>query len=176
MASVMFVLHELFTAEPLPSEPYPLTHEVAILLFRMKGFVSNQGISELLSALGYTHNSTGHISQKLNQMGGALSNTLQIDAPKELFWLPDEIFANNRPILITIEPQSTAILRIELADDRKSDTWEAHFLHIEANQITPSGACSDRGKGIVAGFSALESQARLPSYSSRHSHLESKRK
>jgi len=78
MASVMFVLHELFTAEPLPSEPYPLTHEVAILLFRMKGFVSNQGISELLSALGYTHNSTGHISQKLNQMGGALSNTLQI--------------------------------------------------------------------------------------------------
>ena len=41
----------------------------------------------------------------------------------------------HQPILVTIEAQSTAILKIELASDRSAETWEAHFKDLGASPL-----------------------------------------
>ena len=46
-------------------------------------------------------------------------------AHKVVFYLSDEIFARHQPILVTIEAQSTAILKIQLASERSAETWKA---------------------------------------------------
>ena len=38
----------------------------------------------------------------------------------------DEIFSQDTPILVTVDPVSSAILRIELSDTRKADNWIKH--------------------------------------------------
>ena len=60
-------------------------------------------------------------------MVAALPSTLSMPEQKVVFYLSDEIFARHQPILVTIEAQSTAILKIELASDRSAETWKAHF-------------------------------------------------
>ncbi|WP_146066692.1 hypothetical protein, partial [Candidatus Venteria ishoeyi] len=71
-----------------------------------------------------------------------------------VFYLSDEIFALDYPILITIDPVSTAILRMEIAPDRKTKTWKAHFEALDAQQFTTKGLGSDRGNGLVQGYKA----------------------
>ena len=38
--------------------------------------------------------------------------------------LCDEIFTLGQPILLTVEPRSRAILKIELAEPRDAETWQ----------------------------------------------------
>jgi tetratricopeptide (TPR) repeat protein len=106
--------------------------------------------------------SEGYISQRLKYYGLKVSPTLKSETIQFVLFLSDEIFANNWPILITIEPQSTTILRIELADDRTSKTWQEHWIEIERNHYYTLGLVSDRGKGLVEGFK--ESFEGLPYY------------
>jgi hypothetical protein len=56
----------------------------------------------------------------------ALPSTLTTskDEVKLIVFLSDEIFAKNIPILVTVDPISSAILRIELADSRKVEDWK----------------------------------------------------
>ena len=116
MVSVtVLCLHELFTAHRLEIVPDRLDLDSIIALLRLEGRVSLAGISEILHALGYAHDSTGMISERLKTFGRCLSNTLNVDTEYLVFFLSDEIFALGRPILVTIDPVSTAILRIELA-------------------------------------------------------------
>jgi hypothetical protein len=51
----------------------------------------------------------------------------------------------------TIAPQSTALLRIELATDRSASTWKAHCETLHAHHCSSIGMASDRGVGLVAG-------------------------
>ncbi len=44
-----------------------------------------------------------------------------------VFLLCDEIFTLGQPILITVEPRSLAILKIELVDNREAETWKKHW-------------------------------------------------
>jgi len=49
----------------------------------------------------------------------ALCSFHPVDGPeKVVFYLSDEMFAIRAPILVSIDAQSTAILKIELASDR----------------------------------------------------------
>jgi hypothetical protein len=73
---------------------------------------------------------------------------------KSLFYLSDEIFAIRTPILVTLDAQSTAILKIELASDRSAKTWEAHFKALGAHRFPSLGMASDRGVGLKAGYQA----------------------
>src|ERR687896_2118821 len=73
---------------------------------------------------------------------------------KVVFYLSDEIFAIRAPILVTIDAQSTAILKIELASDRSAQTWEAHFKALGAHRFHSLGMASDRGVGLKAGYQA----------------------
>ena len=76
-----------------------------------------------------------------------------------VFDLGDEIVALQAPILVTIEPHSTAILRIELATDRSASTWKAHFDTLQAHRFHSIGMASDRGVGLVAGYREAHPEA-----------------
>jgi hypothetical protein len=69
-----------------------------------------------------------------------------------VFYLSDEIFATHQPILVTIDAQSTAILKIQLASERSAQPWRAHFEALEAHLLHSLGMASDRGRGLVAGY------------------------
>jgi hypothetical protein len=73
---------------------------------------------------------------------------------KVVFYLSDEIFAIRTPILVTIDAQSTAILKIELASDRSAKTWETHFKALDAHHFHSLDMASDRGVGLKAGYQA----------------------
>ncbi len=106
----------------------------SILLLRLEGNCSIQSISNILEVMGCRSCSEGYISQRLKYYGLKVSPTLNSEIIQFVLFLSDEIFANTWPILLTIEPQSTAILRIELAEDRTSKTWQEHWIEIEKNQ------------------------------------------
>jgi transposase len=85
---------------------------------------------------------------------------LSQNCPKYWFYLSDEIFARHQPILVTIEAQSTAILKIQLAADRSAETWKAHFEDLGTHRFHSIGMASDRGVGLVAGYHAACQDAR----------------
>src|SRR5262249_31194983 len=86
--------------------------------------------------------------------GQMLPSTLLMPAKKVVFYLSDEIFAVHVPILLTIDAQSTTILKIELASDRSAETWREHFAALEQHHFVSLGMASDRGLGLVAGYRA----------------------
>jgi hypothetical protein len=73
---------------------------------------------------------------------------------KVVFYLSDENFAIRTPILVTLDAQSTAILKIERASDRSAKTWEAHFKALSAHHFHSLGMASDRGVGLKTGYQA----------------------
>lgn len=151
----LLCLNELFATQRLESVPARFELDAFILLLRLEGQVPIARISEILRILGYPNDSTGMISQRLKFFGRCLSNTLNVDKPYLIFYLSDEIFALGRPILVTIDPVSTAILRIELAPNRTGDTWKKHFSALKDHQLISIGLGSDRGRGIINGFQGV---------------------
>jgi len=94
------------------------------------------------------------ISERLKHFGEHLPNTYCSLPAHDIFYLSDEIFALDYPILITIDPVSTAILRIELAPNRKAKTWQSHFEALLEHKLIAKGLGSDRGNGLVQGYRA----------------------
>ena len=126
--------------------------EPLMLLLRLEGQCSVSSISEILQFMALSPCSTGTISERLKHYGAKLPSTLQASDPHQVIYLSDEIFAISSPILVTIEPKSTAILKIELANDRTAETWKQHFDTLKQHQYIANGLSSDRGNGIIAGF------------------------
>jgi len=147
-------LEVLFSDEThrAPADPRPL--EPLMLLLRLEGKCSLGSIASILQALEYAPHSVGYLSQFFPKYGHSLPSTLSTGSPKVVFYLSDELFALQAPILITIDAHSTAILRIELAGDRSAETWRAHFAELEDHDFSPLGMASDRGQGLVAGYQA----------------------
>lgn len=79
--------------------------------------------------------SVGSISQFLHFVGALLPNTLTTtgDQNQLVVFLSDELFSKSIPILVTVDPISSAILRIELADSRKVEDWKNHWECLENN-------------------------------------------
>lgn len=138
---------QVFQSEHPPVAPL-------IVLLRLEGKCSLPSIASILQALEYHPRSVGYLSQFFQRYGQALPTTLSTASPKFVFYLSDEIFAIQAPILVTIEARSTAILKIELASDRSADTWRAHFVDLEDHHFCCLGMASDRGLGLVAGYQA----------------------
>ncbi len=94
-----------------------------ILSLRMEGQSSIGAISSIMKRFGIENSSTGYISQILNNIGSLLPDTLSVQGDEIQFavFLSDELFSKQTPILVTVEPQSSAILRIELSDTRQAD-------------------------------------------------------
>jgi hypothetical protein len=153
-------LETLFSAHKPPVEdPHPL-FEPFILLLRLEGKCSLPSLSSILKYCQYQPNSVGYLSACFQHYGAALPSTLSMEAHTVVFYLSDEIFARHQPILVTIEAQSTAMLKMQLASERSAETWEAHFDDLSEHHFHSIGMASDRGRGLVAGYHAACQDAR----------------
>ncbi len=153
-------LETLFSEQkPHVQDPHPL-FEPFILLLRLEGKCSFPSMSSILKYCQYQPNSVGYLSECFHNYGAALPSTLAMAEHTVVFYLSDEIFARHQPILVTIEAQSTAILKMQLASERSAETWKAHFDDLGAHHFHSIGMASDRGLGLVAGYHAACQDAR----------------
>src|SRR5882672_5381672 len=121
-------LQELFSDPKHLVQDVHSQFEPLILLLRLEGKCSLPSLSAILKRLEYQ--------------------------PNSVFYLSDEIFAIGTPILVTVDAQSTAILKIQLASDRSAQTWKAHFDNLGDHLFHSIGMASDRGVGLMAGYHA----------------------
>ncbi len=97
----------------------------------------------------------GFISQYLANVGSQLPSTFsnQENSVKLAVFASDEIFSKRIPILVTVDPVSSIILRIELSDTRKAKDWINHWKCIEDNGCIAIYLVSDEGTGLTSGHS-----------------------
>lgn len=147
-------LHDLFSDPQHRLAPPESLFEPLILLARLEGKCSLPSLSSILKRLEYQPNSIGYLSETFHAYGACVSSTLSRPQPQLVFYLSDELFALQCPSLITLEAQSTAILKIQLASDRCASTWQTHFADLHDHHFHSLGMASDRGVGLVAGYQA----------------------
>ena len=73
-----------------------------------------------------------------------------------VFLVCDEILTRGQPMLLTVEPRSLAILKIELGKNREAETWKHHWTTLaEAGLIEQQTVVSDQGSGLVKGCALM---------------------
>jgi hypothetical protein len=158
-----FLFGEVAECGPTSS---PREQAIAMVLsLRMKACSSIGAISTVMRRFAFELSSTGSISQLLSRIGGWLPTTLSTENGiiRYLVFASDEIFSKTTPILVTVDPVSSAILRIELAESRKAEDWKRHFECLHDNGLEAVYLVSDDGQGIRAGHAAaLSSVVRQP--------------
>ena len=134
-------------SKPAVTEDLP---DHCILSLRLEGKCSIEAISSIMKRFGIPNASTGSVSQYLKRVGSLLPNTLTTsnDEVQLVVFLSDELFAKNIPILVTVDPISSAILRIELADSRKVEDWKNHWECLQKNGYIATYLVTDEGKGL----------------------------
>ena len=147
-------LDMLFSDPQQVVSPPESLFEPLILLARLEGNCSIPSLSAILKRLEYRPNSIGYLSETFQAYGACVPATLSMPQNTLVFYLSDELFALQRPILITLEAQSTAILKMQLASDRSAPTWQTHFAELRDHHFQSIGMASDRGVGLVAGYQA----------------------
>src|SRR6266699_798190 len=126
-----------------------------ILLLRLEGHCALESISQIIKQLGLPNASVGSISQRLTAYARALPQEVVSGAPI-VFLLCEEIFTLGQPILITVEPRSLAILKIELVDNREAETWKKHWEALaDAGLIEHPTVVADQGAGLVKGCALM---------------------
>ena len=119
----------------------------------MEGGSSLQAVSTMMRGIDLEkYSSIGYISETLSRIGRILPNTAQTIETKRLVIASDEIFSNSQPILIDVDPISSIILKIELAQDRTGETWSEHYNGILENGFEIDGVTSDGGTGLLSGL------------------------
>lgn len=123
-----------------------------MLSARLEGKCSINGTSDLMKHLELPYNSVGSISQILTKIGEDIGTGLNISHIDGFTFsiVSDEVFAKQTPILITVDPISFLILKIELAENRKEETWVVHFQSIKNQNIDLSQITKDEGSGLKA--------------------------
>jgi len=146
--------------EDLLSDPQPLVEppdvlrEPWIFLWRLEGKCSIPSLSSIFKHCDYQPNSVGSLREYLRDSGRGVPSTLSMPHKQVVFSLSAELLAIRAPILVTIDAQSTAILKIELAAERSANTWETPFQDLGAHRFHRLGMASDRGVGLQAGYQA----------------------
>jgi len=136
----------------MPSSTKELSIQVMLSL-RMEGRSSITAISTFIKRFELEFSSVGYISQMLSRIGTLLPMTLSTEDNiiRYFVFASDEIFSRTTPILVTVDPYSSAILRIELADSRKAEDWRNHFKCLYDNGLEAIYLVTDEGKGLRAG-------------------------
>ena len=124
-----------------------------MLSYRMEGRCSIEAISTLMKREDLPLSSVGTVSQTLSSIGELLPNSIK--DPKEqsltLMVASDEIFSKSAPILITVDPISSAILSIQKAPNRKGESWQKHYDELKENGVLVIGIVKDEGNGLELG-------------------------
>ena len=123
---------------------------IFMLTARMESRSSISGTSNLMKHLDLPYNSIGSISEMLTKIGKDIGSNLNIESLDGFTFsiCSDEIFAKQKPILITLCPISLLILKIELSDNRKEETWVSHFQGIKKQNLSLSQITNDEGVGM----------------------------
>ena len=121
-----------------------------MLSLRLEGQCSNGSMSTIMKRFDLKPAATGSISQYLSYFGSLLPNTLTLEQNEIQFiiFLSDEIFSKRTPILITVDPISSAILRVELTNIRKAEVWKNHWECIEKNGYYVAYLVCDEGEAL----------------------------
>ena len=127
-----------------------------VLLLKLENTASIKSISRTLKYLELRNNSVGCVSQRLQKWGSFLESTLSTEDTYPILVNSDEIYAAGKPILVTIEPVSMAIIKMEIAEDCKGVTWEKQLKSVQENGFWLNGVVSDQGKGLVCGTKLAE--------------------
>ena len=135
-----------------------------MLSLRLEGRCSLGAIATIMKRFNKKLSSIGSICQYLNYFGSLLPNTLSTDETIQLvIFASDEIFSKSIPVLVTVEPISSAILKIELSDTRKAEEWKKHWECLKKNGYYALYLVSDEGSGIcTAQKEALSDIMRQP--------------
>lgn len=155
--TLLWQLSDLFAA-PCAAPPLASSHSQAevdrhILLLRLVGRCSLESMAQICAELGLPYQSVGYLSQRLTAFAQALPRELPAGARLVLL-LADEIFTAGQPILLTVEPRSLAIIKIELAPDREAATWQQHWAELVSAGLLEQ-VVADRGTGLVKGCALL---------------------
>jgi hypothetical protein len=121
-----------------------------MLSLRMEGRCSIDAVSTIMKRFDIKTASAGSISQYLTYFGSLAPNTLTANNNEiqTVIFLSDELFAKSIPILVTVDPISSAILRIELAETRKAEDWKKHWQCLENNGYYAAYLVCDEGQGL----------------------------
>ena len=107
--------------------------EVMIAL-RLEGKCGLGAISTIMKRLNQRFSSQGTVSTYLNHIGSLIPAELGTEKnDARIVFLSDEIFSGGKPVLITVDPISSAILKIELAEKRRAEEWSKHRFCLEDN-------------------------------------------
>jgi len=151
----LMLLYELEMGRPESPEVMRKEVDRHILLLRFEGHCALERMSQILKQLGLPFASVGYISQRLAAYARALPPAGWPGA-QIVFLLCDEIFTRGQPILMTVEPKSLAILKIELAENRTAETWKQHWEALaDAGVIEQQTVVSDQGSGLVKGCALM---------------------
>jgi len=142
-----FVFGEQVSPAVAREERLPYQYMVSL---RLEGRCSIGAISTIMKRFAVDNSSVGKISQTLHDIGAVLPKTLSAhDGEIQLVvFLSDELFAKGRPILVTVEPQSSALLRIELSETRQWQDWKAHWECLEDNGYHAIYLVCDGGQAL----------------------------
>lgn len=124
-----------------------------ILSYRLEGRCSIISISLLLKRQGLKSSSIGYISGVLQEIGNLLGQVVEIEKGLKLavVFASDELFSVGRPLLITVDPVSSAILQLELGQDRSALSWAIHWQELVDAGLTPILVTGDEGTGMKQG-------------------------
>ena len=123
-----------------------------MLSLRLEGRCSLDAAATIMGRFDQGPFAASTISQHLNYFGSVVPDTLSSNdnEVKKVIFASDEIFARRIPILITVDTNSSAILKAELSDTRKSEDWQNHWECIMNNGYIPVYVVSDEGIGLCA--------------------------
>lgn len=123
-----------------------------MLSLRLEGRCSIEAISTIMKRFNIKLSSTGSISQVLQDIGSLLPNTFTTNNAQAHLgvFASDELFSKIKPILITVDPISSAILRIELSDTRNVEDWKMHWKCLYDNGYIAIYLSTDEGTSLCA--------------------------
>lgn len=93
--------------------------------------------------------SIGWLSQLMTQAGqraGAVLDEIDTSPLGTVIAVRDETFFHNQPLLLVIDPVSTAILQAVVAPDRQAETWGAVLLMTQDQGVTLGGLVEDMAR------------------------------
>ena len=151
----LLALYTLEVDDPLSAQAIRKEVDRYILLLRLEGQCALEAISHILTQLGLPFSSIGSMSQRLATYARALPKAALSGTPI-VFLLCDELFTLGQPILLTVEPRSLAILKMELGDNREAETWKKHWQALaDAGLIEHPTVVADQGAGLVKGCALM---------------------
>jgi hypothetical protein len=126
------------------------------LSLRLEGRCSLNAISTIMARFGLAWSSVGKLSETLQAIGGLLASTVTLppDTVRLVVVASDELFADAHPILLTVDPQSSAILRLEVVDRRTWEAWVQHWECLYDNGCQALYLVCDGGQALAKAHKA----------------------